>query len=182
MEKELKHISKLMSLVLRHKPETIGLRLDEQGWASVDELIEKMKAAGNHTDRSTIIAVVEGNDKQRFAFNEDQSKIRANQGHSLSVDLSLEAQQPPEYLYHGTAIDFLDSILEKGLQKQRRQHVHLSDNAATAKAVGGRHGKPVVLIIAASAMATEGFTFYQSANKVWLTGEVPPAYIRLSES
>lgn len=171
-----------MSLVLRHQPETIGLRLDEQGWASVDELIEKMNAAGNHVDRNTIIAIVEGNDKQRFAFNGDQSKIRASQGHSLAVDLTLEEQLPPEHLFHGTAVDFVDSIFEKGLQKQRRQHVHLSDNATTAKAVGSRHGKPVVLIIAARAMATAGFTFYLSANKVWLTGEVPPAYIRLSET
>jgi putative RNA 2'-phosphotransferase len=126
MEKQLKHTSKFMSLVLRHKPEEIGLQLDENGWADVQELITKMNAKGIAASTAMIDAVVETNDKKRFAYNEDRSKIRASQGHSIEVDLGLTPVKPPAVLYHGTTGKYMESILQTGLQKQHRQHVHLS--------------------------------------------------------
>ncbi|WP_127128921.1 RNA 2'-phosphotransferase [Pseudoflavitalea rhizosphaerae] len=179
MEKNLKQISKFMSLVLRHKPETIDLHLDEQGWAAVDELIEKMNATGAAVDKEMIRQIVDTNDKKRFAFNEDQSRIRASQGHSIDVDLSLEPVTPPDILYHGTAARFVESILQDGLLKQNRQHVHLTALKETAIAVGGRHGKPVVLEVNAGEMAKAGFEFYLSANNVWLVEIVLPEYISI---
>lgn len=166
-----------MSLVLRHKPEVIGLTLDENGWAHVNELIEKLNANGAAADIALIKEVVATNDKKRFAFNEDQTRIRASQGHSIAVELDLKETIPPEYLYHGTAERFLESILSTGLQKQSRQHVHLSATAETAIAVGGRHGKPVVLLIKAKEMHGNGYLFYLSENNVWLTDQVPVAFI-----
>lgn len=181
MEKQLKHISKLMSLVLRHRPETIGLQLDENGWANVNELIEKINAKGIKADREIINTVVANNDKKRFAFNDDQTKIRASQGHSLPVELDLEEKTPPAILYHGTTTAYLDSILQTGIQKQNRQHVHLSETIETAKAVGSRHGKPVILTINAEAMQHAGYKFYLSANHIWLTVEVLPPFISVKE-
>lgn len=166
-----------MSLVLRHQPEVIGLTLDENGWAHVNELIEKLNANGAAADIALIKEVVATNDKKRFAFNEDQTRIRASQGHSIAVELDLKETIPPEYLYHGTAERFLESILSTGLQKQSRQHVHLSATAETAIAVGGRHGKPVVLLIKAKEMHGNGYLFYLSENNVWLTDQVPVAFI-----
>lgn len=166
-----------MSLVLRHQPEVIGLRLDENGWADVNELIEKLNAKGAGADIALIRHVVATNDKKRFAFNEDQTRIRASQGHSIAVELQLKEMTPPEYLYHGTAERFLESIRSTGLQKQSRQHVHLSATTETAKAVGGRHGKPVVLLIRAKEMHQKGYTFYLSENDVWLTEQVPVDFI-----
>lgn len=166
-----------MSLVLRHKPETIGLHLDEQGWVAVDELIEKMNAKGADVDMAVIQQIVTTNDKKRFAFNEDKSRIRASQGHSIEVDLKLEPVTPPGILYHGTAVRFLQSILKDGLLKQNRQHVHLTAVKETAIAVGSRHGKPVVLEVNAAEMAKAGFEFYLSDNNVWLVEIVLPEYI-----
>ena len=166
-----------MSLVLRHKPETIGLTLDENGWADVSELIEKLNANGAEADIILIKEVVATNDKKRFAFNEDQTRIRASQGHSIAVELGLKEMTPPDYLYHGTAERFLENILATGLQKQSRQHVHLSATIETAIAVGVRHGKPVVLLIKAKEMQEKGYLFYLSENNVWLTGQVPVAFI-----
>jgi len=166
-----------MSLVLRHKPEEIGLLLDENGWADVQELISKMNTKGAEVNFDIINTVVETNDKKRFAFNEDKTRIRANQGHSLEVELNLPESMPPDTLYHGTATRFLESILATGLQKQSRQHVHLSAARETAIAVGARHGKPVILLIDAKAMQAAGFKFYLSANMVWLTETVPVQYI-----
>lgn len=177
MEKQLKHTSKFISLVLRHRPEVIGLQLDEQGWADVDELITKMNEQGAGLDLATLQTVVDTNDKKRFAFNEDKTKIRASQGHSLAVELNLQPVMPPDILYHGTAERFLERILQTGLHKQQRQHVHLSRQQATAKAVGSRHGRPVVLGIDAKAMAAAGFLFYLSENQVWLVDSVPVEYI-----
>lgn len=168
-----------MSLVLRHKPETIGLHLNEQGWAAVDELIQKMNATGAAVDKEMIRQIVDTNDKKRFAFNEDQSMIRASQGHSIDVDLSLEPVTPPDILYHGTAVRFVESILQDGLLKQSRQHVHLTALKKTAIAVGGRHGKPVVLEVNAAEMVKAGFQFYLSANNVWLVEIVLPEYISI---
>ncbi|MGN6492967.1 MAG: RNA 2'-phosphotransferase [Agriterribacter sp.] len=180
MKTDLKHISKFISLVLRHNPAAIGLRLDENGWADVEELIQKLNDH-NNTQLNIVLLeeIVVTNDKKRFSFNTDKTKIRANQGHSLAVELNLKAAEPPDILYHGTAIQFLAGILEKGLQKQSRQHVHLSSTEETAKAVGGRHGKPVILSIKAKEMFKAGFVFFLSDNNVWLTDHVPFEYICL---
>lgn len=167
-----------MSLVLRHKPEEIGLHLDENGWASVQELVEKINAKGIKVDFETINAVVATNDKKRFAFNWDKTMIRASQGHSIEVELNLPETIPPNILYHGTTDRFVESILANGLQKQNRQHVHLSATIETATTVGSRHGKPVILTIDARAMQEAGFTFYLSENKVWLADKVPAKFIK----
>lgn len=177
MEKELKHISKFISLVLRHEPEAIGLQLDEQGWTNVDELINKISVKGTTIDREILETIVTTNDKQRFAFNDDKTKIRANQGHSITVDLHLQPKVPPTILYHGTAEQHLSGIMNIGLKKKTRQHVHLSANIETAKAVGSRHGKPIVLTIDALKMHQDGCLFYLSENQVWLTDNVPTIYI-----
>ena len=173
--KDLKTISKFISLVLRHKPETIGLVLDKNGYANVQELIQK---SNYDFDFKTLVEVVETNNKQRFSFNEDRTLIRANQGHSINVDLELTSQQPPNILYHGTATRFLDSIRDKGLIPNGRQHVHLSKDRATAINVGSRHGTPIVLLIDALQMFNAGHKFFCSENGVWLTQEVPLKYIR----
>lgn len=177
MEKNLKHLSKFISLVLRHKPEEIGLVLDANGWADTEELIRKINEKGGGLTLSILEEIVETNDKKRFAFNEDHSRIRASQGHSIDVVLGLEPVQPPDILYHGTAEKNLPSILENGLASQSRQHVHLSATTDTARQVGSRHGKPVVLTINAAAMYKDGHVFFLSANKVWLTHSVPLKYI-----
>jgi putative RNA 2'-phosphotransferase len=177
MSDQLKNISKFMSLVLRHKPEQIGLHLDGEGWAMVKELIDKMNAKGIPVDIGIINKVVEINDKQRFAFNEDRSMIRASQGHSIHVELNLEEIIPPDVLYHGTATKYMDSILKEGLKKQNRQYVHLSSTIETATSVGMRHGKPVILTVKAKEMHQSGHKFYLSANKVWLTDAVPVEFI-----
>lgn len=177
MEPELVSLSKFLSLILRHKPEKIGLKLNEEGWADVEELIEKASAAGKTLTIEKIAAVVAQNDKQRFSYNKDLGKIRANQGHSIAVRLELPAVVPPEILYHGTAEKNLPSIFQQGIQKQRRQYVHLSADTQTARKVGMRYGKPVVLEIRAGALQQAGHTFFRSENGVWLTDEVPVAFI-----
>jgi putative RNA 2'-phosphotransferase len=173
------HISKLLSLALRHKPETIGITLDENGWTGVNTLLIKLNEHGSPVDMPTLQQVVETNDKKRFAFNDDQTKIRASQGHSITVDLNLAPAVPPFLLYHGTVAKFMSAIRKEGLKKQNRQHVHLSADKATAAKVGGRRGQPVILTVEAKKMHNEGHIFYQSANGVWLTNAVPPAYINL---
>lgn len=170
-------ISKFLSFVLRHRPEAIGLSVDREGWADVDELLEKAREHGRSISKETLRRVVATNKKQRFAFNADKSRIRANQGHSISVELGLPALEPPATLFHGTARRYLDAIKERGLLKGRRQHVHLSSDRATAIQVGKRHGKPIVLLVRAGAMHAAGYRFHLSENKVWLTEQVPPAYI-----
>ena len=175
--KQLVRVSKFLSLVLRHQPERIGLSLDPNGWADVAELMTKADQAGVKISPALLKEVVAQNDKKRFAFNEDKTKIRASQGHSISVDLELTAIQPPEVLYHGTATRFLASIKREGLRPQKRQYVHLSLTEEMAIAVGKRHGKSVVLIIRSGEMARRGYEFYLSENGVWLTLSVPAAYI-----
>lgn len=172
-----RHLSKFLSLVLRHKPEEIGLQLDRQGWASTQELLEKLQQRGMQVDIDKLREVVQTNDKQRFKLSEDESQIRANQGHSIAIDLALQPQKPPVVLYHGTALRNKASILEKGLIKGSRQHVHLSNNKETAIKVGQRHGKPIVLVVDTQRMETNGFEFFLSDNGVWLTDHVPPEYI-----
>ncbi len=167
-----------MSLVLRHKPEVIQIELDRNGWVDVSELIEKLNKNGKEIDFEILKYIVETNSKKRFAFNEDETKIRANQGHSLQIDLDYKPLKPPIKLYHGTCERFLDSILESGIEKRKRHHVHLSSDIETALAVGRRHGKPVVLEIQAEKMHRDGHKFYLSENKVWLTEYVPIEYVK----
>jgi RNA:NAD 2''-phosphotransferase len=176
-EQNKKRIGKFLSLVLRHQPETIDIELDEQGWANVQELIEKCKKHRYHFSMEDLIEIVETNDKQRYSFNEKRNKIRANQGHSIDIDLALEAVEPPEFLYHGTATRFLSSIMEQGIVKGNRQHVHLSKDKETATKVGSRHGKPAILTIMSGKMYRGGILFYQSDNGVWLTDYVDTKYI-----
>ncbi|MCW3104832.1 MAG: 2-phosphotransferase [Bacteroidetes bacterium] len=175
--KDLKGISKFLSLVLRHKPEEIGVVMDANGWVAVDELIEKCSVKKVSLDFDTLEEVVISSDKQRFAFSDDYSKIRANQGHTVSVDLGLEEKEPSDFLYHGTVEKFLESIKADGLQKMQRLHVHLSKDIETAVKVGSRRGKPVILKIHAAAMHKDGYTFYLSKNGVWLCEQVPVKYI-----
>lgn len=172
-------VSKFLSLVLRHKPETIGLHLDKHGWADIDELIRLANGHGRKLDRQTITDIVASSDKQRFALDDSKTRIRANQGHSIDVGLELEARQPPDVLFHGTATRFIDAIRAQGLRKGKRQHVHLSEQEATAVRVGQRHGQPIVLTVQAGAMWRAGHCFYQSRNGVWLTDSVPVAFLNI---
>lgn len=172
-----KQASKLMSLVLRHAPEKIGLQLDAQGWADIDALLRGMAGQGVVLDRQALQALVESNDKQRFALSEDGLRIRASQGHSIQVDLGLEPVEPPAWLYHGTVARFVAAIREQGLRPGERQHVHLSPDRQTAQRVGARRGAPVILSVAAGRMHADGHVFLRSANGVWLTAHVPPQYI-----
>lgn len=171
--------SKFLSLLLRHKPEEIGLTLDPEGWAVIDDIVRLTAAGGTPLTRTLIDEITETSDKQRFIIDADGTRIRANQGHSIAVDLRLEPRDPPASLFHGTATRFLESILSQGLVKGKRQHVHLSADEATAVKVGQRHGASVVLLIAASAMQSSGHTFYLSANGVWLCEAVPPEFLRV---
>lgn len=177
-EQHKKKTSKFLSYVLRHHPELIGLNLDENGWANVEELITKSKRDSYQgLTVEELSEIVETNDKKRFIFNEDKTRIRANQGHSIDIDLALKPQQPPEFLYHGTAKSNIDSILEKGIEKRNRQHVHLSQDKETATKVGMRHGKPIILMIKTKEMSEDGIEFYLSDNNVWLTDFVDAKYI-----
>ena len=177
MNKQLIRQSKFLSLVLRHDPGRIGLVLDEAGWADVDDLLGKVNAVGVPMTRAELDTVVAQNNKQRFRLNRDGSRICANQGHSIEVKLDLQPQTPPAQLYHGTATRFLDNIRGEGLTRQRRHHVHLSSDKQTARSVGQRHGKPLILIVDAAAMSSAGYLFYLSENGVWLTDHVPVAYL-----
>lgn len=179
MEHALVRTSKFLSLILRHEPARIGLTLDPNGWADVEQLLQLASQHGVRLDRPTLERVVAENDKQRFAFSPDGTRIRASQGHSIAVDLQLTSLTPPTLLYHGTAGRFQGAILEKGLLPRSRQHVHLSMDIETAVRVGRRHGKPVVFLVQAGAMQRDGLTFYCSANGVWLTEHVPPQYLAL---
>lgn len=180
-KKYITKLSKFLSLVLRHKPDTIGIELDVNGWTDVNVLLEKMNSNGKPIDFKTLEVVLETNNKKRFSFNEDKTLIRANQGHSIEIDLGYISKTPPEKLYHGTCDKYVDSILEKGIHKMNRHHVHLSKDMETALSVGQRHGKPVIFEILAEEMAKEGFTFYESKNGVWLCDEIPVHFIRKLE-
>ncbi len=177
-----KRISKFLSLILRHKPEVLPIELDPQGWADLDEIIEKMQRKGMEVDQSIIESVVANNDKQRFRLDLDNRRIRANQGHSIDIDLALEPSVPPKQLFHGTATRFIDSIMEKGLIRGSRQHVHLSLDIVTATKVGSRHGKPTILKVDAETMHQKGFVFYVSENRVWLTEHVPVEFLSKADN
>ena len=170
-------LGRFLSLVLRHDPHAAGITLDERGWADVNELLAGVNCTGRKIDIDTLERIVRENNKQRYAFNEDHTRIRANQGHSIPVDVELKEETPPQYLYHGTATRFLPSIHREGIRKMGRQYVHLSGDFETAMAVGKRHGIPVVITIDAEAMAREGVAFYRSENGVWLCEHVEPKYL-----
>ncbi len=170
-------ISKFLSLVLRHKPDEIGVTLDDAGWIDVETLLAAMARHGTTISREELNEVVATSDKKRFAYSENGLRIRASQGHSVEVDLGLAPVQPPEILYHGTATRFITAIRQHGLQKMQRQHVHLCGDIETAANVGERHGKLAMLHIRAGAMHHAGMQFFRSANGVWLTDGVPPEYI-----
>ncbi|MGA0556618.1 RNA 2'-phosphotransferase [Larkinella sp. VNQ87] len=178
-EKQLTHISKFLSLVLRHQPELIGIQLDENGWSDVDSLLEKVNNYGLKLDKETLEHVVNTNAKKRFALDKTINRIRANQGHSINIELGYSSQKPPEILFHGTSEQAVSSILQTGLEKRSRHHVHLSSDIETALKVGQRHGKPVVLKILAGQMHRDNVEFYQSDNGVWLTDHVPVKYLTL---
>jgi putative RNA 2'-phosphotransferase len=176
MDKKLKATSKRISYVLRHDPADAGLTLDENGWASVALLLIDLRV-----DMATLEKIVADNEKKRFAFNDDNTKIRAVQGHSVDVDLGLVAKEPPSVLYHGTSRDTMKYIVRQGILPMSRQHVHLSADRDTAKSVGGRHGKPYVIEIWTQVMVEAGHKFYLSENGVWLTESVPTNFLYISE-
>lgn len=182
MQSHVAQFSKFLSFVLRHKPDAIGLKLDPQGWTSIDELIAKSDAAGTRFSREDLLHVVETSDKKRFSISADGQRIRAAQGHSVSVELGLSPRQPPSILYHGTATRFVDLILVEGLKPQSRQQVHLSADEATAHRVAQRHGKPAILKVEALRMHAQGFKFFLADNCVWLTDQAPPEFLTPSSS
>jgi len=177
MNSDLIQLGKFLSYILRHHPEKIDLKLDANGWADVNELIEKINSNGYKITLHLLLQIVNTNDKKRYSFNDDKTKIRANQGHSIEVDLNLTPRIPPEILYHGTSKQFLDVIKQEGLTKQKRHHVHLSESKENAIQVGKRRGKPIILTIQSKQMHEDGYGFYLSENNVWLTDIVPPTYI-----
>ena len=168
--------SKFIALILRHKPETIGITLDELGWANVDELIQGVSKT-HPLSIELLEEIVRTDDKQRYSFNEDHTLIRANQGHSIPVDVELEEKTPPDILYHGTGLKYTESIDRQGLIPKSRLYVHLSADYDTAVKVGQRHGKPVVYQVKAGKMTADGYKFYLSVNGVWLTKRVLPEYL-----
>lgn len=178
MDKKLVHISKFLSMILRHRPEEVGIMLDEHGWADVEELIELSgENLGVNFTKEQLRQMIEENDKPRFSFNDDETKIKANYGHSVPVDLALEPATPPEILYHGTAIRFLENIQKEGIMRRARNYVHLSGDEETALEVGARHGKPIVLNVNTGKMARDGFTFFKTNDDTWLTEKVPKKYV-----
>lgn len=181
MQDKYIQFSQFLSYVLRHKPESISLTLNTEGWVSVDNLLLQANRHGKKLTREILEYVVENNNKKRFTFNDDHSQIRAAQGHSTQqVRLNHVSQTPPKFLYHGTATRFVDSIRQQGLLAGNRHHVHLSDNIDTATRVGARHGNPIVLVIEAQKMVELGYLFYLSDNHVWLTEHVPAQFIQQS--
>lgn len=167
-----------LSLILRHKPEVIGITLDKNGWADVSELINGVNATGRYKlDMPLLEKIVLTNDKQRYSFNSDRTKIRANQGHSIKVDVELKETTPPEILYHGTGMKYVESIRETGLLPKSRLHVHLSTDIETAEYIGKRHGTPHIFKVFSGEMFKQGYVFYLSENNVWLTDNVPVEFI-----
>ena len=170
-------VSKYLSKHLRHEPERLGLTLGPGGWVAVDDLLQACADHNFAVSAEELREVVESNEKQRFAFDETGAMIRANQGHSVTVDLELVPTAPPELLFHGTGEGSVESILRSGLERRNRHHVHLSLDQETARRVGMRHGKPVIFTVAAGEMARAGHEFFVSANGVWLVESVPPDYL-----
>lgn len=181
-ERRLERISKFISMILRHKPEVIGITLDEHGWADVDELIKGINETGEEVEfsKDTLEAIVKTDKKQRYSFSQDKTLIRANQGHSIPVDVELEKKEPPKVLYHGTCVKSVKAIQEQGLLPMERLYVHLSTDVETATNVGKRHGTPVIFKVNAEQMQKDDYDFFQSVNGVWLTKEVPVKYLELN--
>lgn len=177
MSMDLTKTSKYLSLILRHKPEAAGITLDEHGWAGVEELIAGIQKTRKF-DREMLEEIVRTDNKQRYSFNEDRTKIRANQGHSISVDVELPVTEPPQILWHGTGEKYAASIDRTGLLPKGRLYVHLSGDRETAVKVGSRHGRPVVYQVDSAQMAADGLLFYRSVNGVWLTERVPVKYLK----
>ena len=175
--KKIKSTGQYIAKIIRHNPDLVGISLDENGWASVDELIEGINSGDRYIDFELLQEIVRTDKKQRFSFNEDKSKVRAVQGHSIDVDLELKAIAPPKFLYHGTAVKYLESIKQSGIEKRTRNYVHLSRNEEIAKDVGARHGVPVILKIDAEKMNREGYEFFMAENGVYLTDYVPYKYV-----
>ena len=173
----LKDTSKFLSLILRHKPQLVGLELDEHGWADVEDLIRRVNRK-RQLDLPTLEQIVAQDEKQRYSFSADSKLIRANQGHSIPVDVELEELEPPEILYHGTARRYGSSIVAQGLLKMSRLYVHLSSDVETAEKVGRRHGKPMIFRVESLRMFNDGYKFYRSVNGVWLTEHVPAKYLK----
>ncbi len=169
-------MSKFISLVLRHHPDAAYIQLDEHGWANVEKLLAGIKKTGRKINMEFLDEIVRTDEKQRYSFNEDKTLIRANQGHSISVDVGLKEQEPPEVLYHGTAVGFYQSIQKQGIRPMSRLYVHLSKDIETAVNVGKRHGKPIILKVHSGVMYEGGISFYLSENGVWLTKKVEPKY------
>lgn len=179
MDEQLTKVSKTLSRVLRHRPDAVGITLDKHGWCDIAELLAKLAANGAVITREQLEHIVEHNDKARFALSDDGTRIRANQGHSVSgVDLQLREKHPPAVLYHGTTRKNIQAIMKEGLLPMRRHHVHLSPDAATATAVGSRRGPAVILVVDTHRMHRDGHRFFISENSVWLTDRVPPEYLR----
>ena len=179
--RQLVKTSKFLSLILRHRPERVGITLDESGWIDVEKLLRAINQNSRELTREQLETVVAQNDKKRFEFSEDGSQIRASQRHSVDVDLGYYAVEPPETLLHGTAPQFLDSIRKTGLNKGKRHHVHLHSDEDVAIQVGQRRGQAVILTILAGAMREAGHEFFQSTNEVWLPDDVPPEFIKFPE-
>ena len=174
----MKNTGKFISLILRHRPQVIGITLDEHGWADVKELIDGVNHTGEHfLDMDILEEIVRTDEKQRYSFNEDHTLIRANQGHSIPVDVELEEKSPPDILWHGTGEKYVSSIDTQGLIPKSRLYVHLSSDVETARKVGSRHGRPVIYQVDCRKMAEDGYPFFLSANHVWLTKEVPARYL-----
>ncbi|MFN3197240.1 MAG: RNA 2'-phosphotransferase [Bradymonadia bacterium] len=175
--RQMKRVSKFISLLLRHQPQLAGLSPDRAGWVPVDGLLEGMHRKGTSIDRALLDEIVRTDEKGRYSFTADGTRIRANQGHSIDVDLGYDTVEPPPVLYHGTSTRNLDAIKAQGLKRMNRHHVHLSAEQVTARTVGGRHGKPVVLHVDAARMHGEGWLFQVSENGVWLVDFVPAEYL-----
>ena len=180
-ERRLERLSKFISMILRHKPEAIGITLDEHGWADVDELIKGINETGEEIEfsKDTLETIVKTDKKQRYSISQDKTLIRANQGHSIPVDVELEKKEPPKVLYHGTGVKSVKAIQEQGLLPMERLYVHLSIDVKTATNVGKRHDTPVIFQVNAEQMQKDGYDFFQSVNGVWLTKEVPAKYLEL---
>lgn len=180
--REIDKLSVFISLILRHKPDVAGVTLDEHGWANVEELINGINNTGRKINMEVLEEIVRIDNKQRYSFNENKTLIRANQGHSIPVDVELKEEEPPEFLYHGTADRFLKSIMAEGLKPMSRLYVHLSKDVETANKVGKRHGVPVILKVYSSQMSQDGIKFYLSENGVWLTRKVDVKYLELRKA
>ncbi len=172
----MQHLSKFLSLILRHKPELVGITLDNNGWANVNKLLVGMHQSGKRITLNDLEFIVSDDNKGRYSFNTDKTMIRANQGHSIKVDLGLIEKIPPSVLFHGTPEMFVTIIKQEGLKPMQRHHVHLSDNISTAEQVGSRRGKPYIFEIDTTSMIKDGVKFYQSENGVWLVDYVDPKY------